>query len=199
MAALPRSIQASELLLKANLRVCGPVTWPEPVPCLRPGVYLLELERSYGRAPINPALVRTWLDRVPGLRLDGSRPTAEALAARLDQFWWPQSDVLYIGCTAKPLGSRVGEFVRHVLGNRAPHRGGHWIKTLLADAGLRIWCSPCDNPVRAERRVLLAFRIALCAWDPRLSTSSDHELLPFANLQTEAWARKRHGLMRQTL
>ncbi len=44
-----------------------------------------------------------WLERVPGLLLDGERPTATQLAARLGSFWLPEQTVVYVGRTSKSL------------------------------------------------------------------------------------------------
>ena len=173
--------------------------WGEPVPCRNPGVYVVALSAPLERAPIDAARVRAWLNRVSGLMLDGARPTASALISRLEQFWWPQSEVIYIGCTTATIEKRVGAFVRHELGNRSPHRGGHWIKTLTPGAALRVWWSEAGDPVVAEGRLIAAFRQVLVAGFPNLAGTSPANLLPFCNLTTETGAVKPHGLASQVL
>jgi hypothetical protein len=160
---------------------------------------VIEVQPALDRAPIDPDRVRAWLERVPALLLDGHRPTRAALTERLKSFWWPASQVVYIGRTTGPLGKRLGEFERHILGNRGPHRGGHWIKTLSPEVQLMVSWSPCRAASLVEGHLLSAFREALRARFEGLAKHSDHELLPFANLETEHKVRKAHGLEGQAL
>ena len=79
MAAADSPIRATDLLAAAGLECRGPQVWGAPVVCHAPGVYVVETDRLYDSAPIDPAHVSRWLDRVPGLRLDRASPDAPAL------------------------------------------------------------------------------------------------------------------------
>ena len=76
-------ISAPQLLRGAGLLADGPVLWGRAVPSRRPGVFVVELPGPLPSAPIDPTRVARWLERVPDLRLDGARPDAKDLAARL--------------------------------------------------------------------------------------------------------------------
>src|SRR5512141_1276563 len=60
---------ASELLRSLDLLVDGPVRWGAPVPSRAPGVFVVELPGGADIAPIDPAALRRWLERVPDLAL----------------------------------------------------------------------------------------------------------------------------------
>ena len=119
----------------AGLMPDGPVTWGQPVRSRAPGIFVVELTAGTESAPIDSRAVLAWLQRAPGLLLDGERPAQSALAARLASFWLPRQRVLYVGRTSKSLGGRVGAAYATRLGDRKPHPGGHWLKTLRASTG----------------------------------------------------------------
>jgi hypothetical protein len=154
------------------------------------------LDSPLHEAPIDEGLVQKWLDYVPGLRMQGGhRPSVGELAECLRRWWFPSETVLYIGQTTKDtIGQRVDAFYRHVLGNRRPHRGGHWLKVLRSDASLRVWWAETDEPGQDEGRLLAGFRARLLRRRPDLTGRGPTELLPFANLETEARKRKPHGI-----
>ena len=63
-----------------------------PCPAAHPASSSWRCRPGRTTAPIDIVAVRDWLERVPGLRLDGERPTASQLAARLASFWLPAAD-----------------------------------------------------------------------------------------------------------
>ena len=102
-------------------------------------------------------LVAHWIERVPTLTLDGARPTQRELAVRMGEFWLPDETVVYIGMTNQSIGGRVGAFVKTPLGDRRPHSGGHWLKTLTVLPELRVWWAPTTAPEEYEDALLTAF------------------------------------------
>ena len=184
---------AASLLAAVGLPVDGSVPWGSRLPSSRTGVYVVETEHSHAAAPVDPGAVSAWLDRVSTLTVDGRRPTATELIARLAAFWLPSRRVVYIGRSSRPLVNRVGEFYSTPLGNRSPHAGGHWLKTLLVLSQCRVWWAPTPAFLAAEGQLFRAF--ALTVPDVEAQRLYDSSLvLPFANLEDEHKIRKDHGI-----
>jgi transcription elongation factor GreA len=188
-----RSLGAAELLRSVGLMADGPVHWGNPVRVGGPGVYVVELAAPVKTAPIDHQLVGHWIERVPGLTLDSARPTARELAVRLGEFWLPDETVVYIGMTNLSIGGRVGAFVKTPLGDRRPHAGGHWLKTLTVLPELLVWWAPTSAPEEYEDALLSAFAKAVSA-AAKKALRDDSVVLPFANLQTATDERKQHGI-----
>lgn len=168
--------------------------WGTPVRSNRPGVYLVELPAALPSAPIDLNAVGRWLDDVPDLTLDGTRPTGKDLAARLHGFWLPDQTVVYIGMSTASIGSRVAAFVRTPLGERRPHAGGYWLKTLTGLERCRVWWAETDAAEEYEDALFAAFAATVPA--EVAATLHDPEvILPFANLQTADRVRKHHGIV----
>jgi hypothetical protein len=156
-------------------------------------VYVVETEHSHAAAPIDPGAISAWLNRVSTLAIDGRRPTATELTARLAAFWLPSRRIVYIGRSSRPLVDRVGEFYVTRLGNRSPHAGGHWLKTLLVLPQCRIWWASTPAFLAAEGHLFRAF--AMTVPDAEAQKLYDSSLvLPFANLEDERKVRKSHGI-----
>lgn len=186
---------AAELLRSVGLMADGPVTWGRPVPASGPGVYLVEWPESRPDAPVELTLVGKWLERLDGLRLDGRRPTTRELAARLHAFWLPGQTIVYVGMTTVSIGGRVGAYYRTPLGDRKPHAGGHWLKTLRGLDRARVWWAPTSAPEEYEDALLTAFAAAVDASPEAAPRLPDRAvILPFANLQTAMGVRKAHGI-----
>lgn len=49
---------------------------------------------------------------------------------RLATFWLPDEVVLYIGLAGASVRKRVRQYYRTPLGDKRPHAGGWWLKTL---------------------------------------------------------------------
>jgi hypothetical protein len=173
---------AARLLRLIGLRPDGPVSWGLRVGFDEPGVYLVEVPEATEAAPMDEAAVRAWIERVPSLRLDGARPTPRELTARLAKFWVPGESVVYVGLASTSVAKRVRQFYRTPLGDRRPHAGGHWIRTLACRDGLLVSWAAADVPHDAEAALLGAF-------------ADLHEgALPFANRQSAGGVRKSHGI-----
>ncbi|HSL97539.1 MAG TPA: transcription elongation factor GreA [Candidatus Deferrimicrobiaceae bacterium] len=153
----PTTPGAPDLVREVGLLADGPARWSRPMAGRGPGVYLVELVARSATAPLELARVGKWLERVPGLQLDGERPTSRALAARVASLWWPESRVLYAGATTSSLGRRVAALAAHVPGDRGPHPDGQWLHLLRAGIELRIWWAETDAPEEYLDAILDAF------------------------------------------
>jgi transcription elongation factor GreA len=181
---------AAQMMRSLGLAVDGPVMWSSPVGSRRPGVFVVELGAPLADAPIDHAALRRWLEQVPGLRLDGERPTTRDLAGRLELFWQPAESVVYVGRSTRALGARVAAMYATGLGDDRPHPGGHWLKTLRVLRELRIWWAETDAHEEYEDALLAEFA-SLATRQPPPGTGP---LLPFANLADAYGQPRRHGL-----
>jgi transcription elongation factor GreA len=173
-----------------GLVVDGPARWGGSVPSRRPGVFIVESERPQERPAFDQVALRRWIERVPSLRIDGERPTQTELAERLASFWLPDQTLLYVGRTLKSLGARVGAMYATPLGDRRPHAGGHWLKTLADLPRLRVWWAESESPEEHEDALLDAFAASLgegAAAGPVMG-------LPWAVLESPSAGRKETGI-----
>jgi transcription elongation factor GreA len=187
-----RPLTAAGLLRDVGLMADGPVRWAQPVRVGGPGVYVVELAAPLPEAPIDLAKVGKWLERLPAMRLDGARPTSRQVAARLASFWWPDQAIVYIGMTANSIGGRVRAFYETPLGDRRPHRGGHWLKTLRSLDGLRVWWASTDAAEEYEDAALDAFSGSVSGGLPARPAGALP--IPWANLERSKDERQPHGL-----
>jgi hypothetical protein len=183
------SSSAASLLRAVGLVPHGPVTWGSRVPCDAPGVYVIETPELFAGAPLDRNAIIGWLARVPTLRLEGARPTAEELADRLAAFWIAGETVVYVGLAGTSVAKRVGQFYRTALGDPRPHAGGHWIKALAVLDRLHVWWAKTDDPDAAEGSLFAAFA----------ERHGGGLVLPFANREGAGRARKPHGITGSTL
>jgi len=154
---------------------------------------VVELPHPFPAAPIEMTAVGKWLEHVPTLRLDGERPSSRALAARLSSFWWPSQVVLYVGAAESTLGRRIAAMEATVLGDRRPHSGGHWLRTLRLPSATTIWWASTDAVEEYEDALLAAFASGISNEERALSPDQD-VVLPFANLRRPTGERRRTGL-----
>ena len=190
---MSRPPDAAALLRSVGLMADGPAVWGRPVPAQGPGVFVIEMPEPRATAPIELTRVGKWIERVDGLLLDGQRPSSRALAGRLASFWLPSETVLYVGATDASIGRRVTAIARTELGDRRPHSGAHWLKTLRSLDGIRVWWTLTDAPEEYEDALLAAFAAAVPPTD--LAALPDREvILPWANLRRPTGERKSTGL-----
>ena len=189
--ASPRSAVA--LLRSLDLMSDGPTRWGEQVRSRAPGVLLVEVAARLDTAPIDITAVKAWVERVPGLRLDGERPTPSQLAERLASFWLPQQTVVYVGRTTKALSARAASLFATPLGDRRPHAGGHWLWTLIERDQLRIWWAETPSPEEYEDGLFDAIASDL---DPEATErlGAMGPILPWANLTAATGDPKRTGI-----
>lgn len=184
---------AVALLRRAGLQPKGPVAWMEPPPTRHPGIYVVELRAPLPVAPLDARAIATWRRRVPTITVDGARATADTLATRLASFWIPSATVLYIGQASGTVQGRVGDYYGTPLGDRSPHAGGHWIKTLSVLAECLVWSAATNDFGRVEEGLLDDFARTV----PTAERRALHDpslVLPFANLQDGRRVRKAHGI-----
>jgi transcription elongation factor GreA len=192
MGVHPGDDGAAALFRSVGLLADGPAQLGRPIRAGGPGVYVVELATPLPSAPIELTRVGKWVERVPGLRLDGERPTSRALAARLAAFWLPSRTVLFVGSTNGSIGGRLAALEAHVLGDPRPHAAAQWLRTLDV-AGLRAWWAGTDAPDEYEDALLEAFAASVPDAD-RARLPDTAVVLPFANLRTATGSRKAHGL-----
>ncbi len=184
---------ASALLRAVGVLADGPVVWGRPLPPTGAGVFVVEIASPLPTAPLELTRIGKWLERLDDLRLDGTRPTSKALAARLGAFWMPSQPVLYVGASENSVSRRVAALIATPLGDRRPHSGGHWLHALRMPAGTRIWWSATPAVEEYEDALLTAF--AAGVGDAERAALHDREtVLPFANLRRPTGERKRTGL-----
>lgn len=186
------TLTAQALLRQVGLLADGPVRWDQSALSRAPGVFLVETPDPAATAPIEIAAVRAWLERVPSLRMDGARPDAGALADRLRSYWLPGQHVLYVGRTSKSLGGRILALYRTPLGDRQPHAGGHWLRTLTGYTGFRVWWAETAAPEEAEDAIVSA--IAATLTDQERAALPAGAVLPWANLEAAGGEKRAHGI-----
>ena len=184
---------APSLLRTVGLLPDGPLPWGRPIPGRSPGVFLVELPAPLPTAPIELTRVGKWLEHVPGLLLDGARPTSRALSARLASFWLPSQTVLYVGATPATISGRLAAMGRTTLGDRRPYAGGHWLMTLRALPSTRVWWAATEAVEEYEDALLAAFAESVDAGE-RAGLRDPDVVLPFANLRRPTGERKASGL-----
>lgn len=187
----PRS--AAALFRAVGLLPDGPVLWGRPLPAVRSGVVVVELPEPAGTAaPIDPARVGKWLERVRSLRLDGAIPTTRRLVARLASYWIPGQTVLYVGFAATDLGRRVAALPHTPIGTRPALADAHWLLALRRPEILRIWWAATDAPEEYADALLDAFAEGV---SPEAAALAEPDLvLPWATLRRPTGEARRHGL-----
>jgi hypothetical protein len=202
------------LLTAAGLSPTGAVSWGTPIANSAngmpgTGVYVVALtadpdqtQPALATCPLSMQAVQQLLDVRPELTLDGQRPDAAALGARLAGFWCPDEVVLYIGragprrrVTISELSDRVREYYDTRLGARSPHAGGWPLKTLRVLSDLHVHYVYCDNVEGRERQMLSAFADAL-SQKTRKALYDSTCVMPFANLEDADGRYKLHGIKR---
>jgi transcription elongation factor GreA len=183
---------APELFRAVGLQPDGPAVLGRPVRASGPGVYVVELATPLATAPIELTRIGKWIEEVATLRLDGERPTSRAVAARLAAFWLPSRRVLFIGAAETSVAGRIAALERHVLGDRRPHAGSQWLKTLRVE-GLRVWWAATPAVHEYEDALLGAFAASVPA-EEIAALPDATVVLPWANLRTATGEAKRHGI-----
>jgi hypothetical protein len=196
----------SELFANVNLDFDGPVCWSHPVKNRRSGVYVvstsndpvkhLELQST---PLISIEIIGKWIQRVPSIELDGVRnPAAIDIADRLAEFWLPDESILYIGMTTTKLQTRINQYYSTPLGDRGPHAGGHWLKTLSNLSELFLYHAACEAPKSNEDQ-LLGYFVSNVSQDTMLHLRDPEHPFPFANLAYPHGRKKHHGIVKAML
>ena len=190
---MPDDRSAPALLREVGLMADGPVQWGRPVRHQAPGVFVVELKAPLPSPPLDLSLIGKWLERVPDLRLDGARPVSRDLQLRLNRFWLPSQQVIFIGSSTGSVSGRIAGIVKTVPGDRKPAWSGLWLHFLRNLGDLRIWWTATDAPEEYEDGLLDAF----AAWVPAAERAALHApdpVLPWGVLRAETGARKETGI-----
>ncbi|MEP7158633.1 MAG: transcription elongation factor GreA [Chloroflexota bacterium] len=139
---------AADLMRSLGLSVDGPARWGTPVTSQAAGLFVIELPSAPETAPLDGNAIRRWLERVPTLSLDGTRPTVAQLSRALHNQWQAGQPVLYVGRSAKSIGARLAGMYATALGDAKPNGNGHWLKTLANPGEMRVWWS--ETPAHEE-------------------------------------------------
>lgn len=196
---MPTSV--SKLFESVDLKLAGRVSWGQQVRDDQPGVYIVSLsllpkdEKTsfFEVPPIDRNIVSEWISTVPSLKLDGGRPTPDALVNRLSKFWLSDESILYIGKAGTSLRTRVGQYYRTPLGRPKPHAGGHWLKTVSVLNKLSVFWALTDNPEDIEADLLGRFVQGV---SPETKSILHDPLrpFPFANIEFPKGNSKDHGI-----
>lgn len=207
---MPSSIRS--IFAAVALEPDGAVPWSTPVPTassrLMTGVYVVARtgdvrinDDPMPDCPISGAALDELLAACPELRLDGARPDADALGARLAGFWLSEEPILYVGLAGPrertpkegELARRVAEYAKTQLGARSPHAGGWPLKTLSILDELVVHYAYCGKVDTVERAMLGTFAAGVSP-AARARLHDQERVMPFANLEYPAGVRKRHGI-----
>lgn len=198
-----------ELFDSVELLPEGPIEWGHSLPSRTgsgSGVYVVALSSTpedkssclIRVPPLNRTEIMHWIDAVPKLKVDGVRPPKEALVGlvsdRLARYWLPDEPILYIGTTSRTIKQRVCEYYSTELGERQPHRGGHWLKTLSILNSLYIYWALTPNAEDVEKQLLRTFAGGTLA-SRDIAHDTQNGTLPFANLKPVTW--KKHNIRPQ--
>ena len=163
-------------------------------PSANPSLNLGVLEQ----APISLDAVEAWLRRVPPLSLCRVvQPPVRDVADFLKWFWLPDESILYIG-KATRLRTRVRQLLRHQLGMRRPHAGGHWLKTLSCLGQLHVYFAECPSVETAAANESAALGMFM----DQVSGETKWALLnarPFANREHPRGTHKQNGISHDVL
>ncbi|MDR3598771.1 hypothetical protein [Clostridium sp.] len=196
----------SELLKSQNLILTGKVKWGNPFFSNNQGIYIVSSSGDGNinagistNAPISLERIQFWLNKVLTFELDKKdNPEAQLVYQRLSKFWLPDENILYIGMTNSALSVRVSQYYNTEIGERRPHAGGHWLKTLSNLNDLYIYYSECKNPGIVESN-LMDFFSRNVSKESVENLYDSSIILPFANLEHPSKGRKRHGLGKSKL
>lgn len=193
-------ISVSEALAASGLEHGGVVQWGRDVPLDVPGVYVIssssDLHDQVGSVhhytPDAGAFAH--LRRLcPSVTLDGRPASDKELATRIGRFWIPDEAILYIGLAGTSVRKRTNQYYRTSIGERAPHAGGWWLKTLANLDDLFVHFAAGDEPKIAEAKMLRRFAKSVPA-AVRKNLHDSERIAPFANVDVQQGLRKRHGL-----
>jgi hypothetical protein len=198
---LPTSV--AEIFSRVSLSIKGRVRWGGKILDDRPGVYVVSLasnpddiNNKYGdKAPIGIEIIQKWISTVPTLTMDGKRPNPNELKNRLAGFWFRDETILYIGKAGTSLHTRVGQYYQTPLGDKRPHAGGHWLKTLFVLSDLYIHWAITNMPEEEEFKMLSSY-IENVSKISRENMADPQRPFPFANLEFPKGNRKDHGIKR---
>lgn len=193
------SLTVKELFDSVGKEIKGQVKWNEKINCDLPGVYCVSISnnenvlKTIEEYPVSLNVIEEWINYVPDMRIDDSIPTVEIVTERLSKFWLPKETILYIGKAGTSLKKRVNQYYNTKLGDKRPHAGGHWLKTLDIINELNIfWTTSVDQDAEELERELLSKFVGSINYKDELYDSKHP--FPFANLEYPRGNRKIHDI-----
>jgi hypothetical protein len=171
------------------------------------GIYFISTSKDpnsvsqlFENAPIDENILKFWINKVRTIQVDGVPATVQNLKKRLESFWLPDENIIYIGQTesGRGLKGRVYQYYNTELGERKPHAGGHWIKTLKILNQLYVHYIPCQKPEEKEKEIMRIF-VSQVSEETKAKLYDSYLPLPFANLELERGNRKNHGISKSKL
>ena len=196
----------NDLIEKFDLPRSKVVKWNETIPTEKEGIYIVSLSKDPGlnsgtlsQIPISKNIIDKWIKKINGFELDKELTfNSELITKRLSEFWLPDENIIYIGkapvrSNGKGIGNRVREFYNTEYGEKRPHAGGHWIKSLSNVNRLFIHYIITENSEDIEIELLKQFRENISA-KSKEKLRDKEMILPFANLELKKGQRKKHGL-----
>ena len=199
-SVLLMTISVSELLNHVGLVHGGVVSWGDPVPEARPGVYLV----SSSADPLDSiGLIDEYSPNfdvlsqlkalIPDIAVDGLSASVEQIAQRLSQFWIPDTPILYIGLAGTSIRRRVNQYYSTKVGANSPHSGGWWLKTMTNLDDLYVHFAATIDSRAAEQRMIDTFADSVPTNVGQQLFDSER-IAPFANVEVKKGRRKQHGL-----
>lgn len=193
------SLTVKELFDSVEKDIMGQVKWNEKINCRLPGVYCVSISskadvlEKIEEYPVSLSKIEEWIEYVPNMLIDGEKPTVETIVERLNKYWLPKETILYIGMAGTSLRTRVNQYYNSKLGNKKPHRGGHWLKTLNNLNELNIfWTTSGDRDAgELEKELLNKFEASI---DYKNELYDAKHAFPFANLEHPKGNKKTHGI-----
>jgi len=171
------------------------------------GIYFVSTSKDpnsiatlYNNAPIDENILKFWIRKVSTIQVDGKPATIESIKQRLNSFWLPDENIIYIGQTEsnKGLIGRINQYYTTELGDRKPHAGGHWIKTLKILNELFVHYIPSQNAKDTEKKIMRNFVSQVSEQTKEILFDTTLPI-PFANLELEQGKRKNHRISKSKL
>lgn len=151
------------LFEKFNLIKYEKIAWGTKFVEKGEGIYIVSTSADIQNKPetlsqplFDDNVLNTWIEKLPAFTIDFRKPTIESLKQRLSEFWLPDETILYIGkaptrSSGAGIRNRVDEYYRTKIGDRSPHSGGQWIKTLRNLSSTFIHFARVEDPDKIEK------------------------------------------------
>lgn len=199
-------ISAGELLKTVGLEYASYRALEDPIEdesADKSGIYIITFPPNKN-APykmndyIHEPFVKEWVNRVM-INEFSTNPIknggfdSNKIKNELSTYWLPKEEILYIGRAVKEgkKGSSIKKRVRnlflHEIGNRGPHRGGQWLKTIKNWQQLYVYWAPTRDAIKLEKELINNFR-----------DNSAKSLPPFANIEYWVWINDEWNRRRKT-
>ena len=176
------TINLEDIEMYIGLKLKGPVKWGQTIPSQNEGIYIVVTpNKEPTKIIFSKDIITLWVEKVPDMKVGKENPTYDNLCNELKKFWFDDEIVLYAGKTVQPIKDRVNQYYQTKIGDKGPHSGGYWIKTLeFLDECLVFWVE-CNNPELVEENILKYFHSRLS----KEKISKKSIFLPFANLKID--------------